>query len=274
MRHVTFLVLLLSILNGEIKYWSSHSAHISPPKRWEIGLFQPFRYGYSENFEYTTYPLWFFVMPNVAFKKKHDNIFGYNIASKWGMIYPTPILNMVARKDIGGFIDPTFQIPPLLGLSTSLIMTKQKLSADLTFNAGIDLGITLGNLDERSTIELPLVYHRLAIFYNHWALHAGLDFEKKLTNQFHILMDFDIKILPGMGIKDTGTNIETLIGEYSLEHKLLFIFAKSEKFRFLTGYKFVYGEYPFGTESRLLPFVPLLDKWIPIIELQWARSRK
>ena len=52
--------------------WKSHSAKILPKKRFEVGLFQPFRYGYSETLEYSTYPLWFFVMPNMTLKKSHD----------------------------------------------------------------------------------------------------------------------------------------------------------------------------------------------------------
>ena len=55
---------------------------------------------------------------------------------------------------------------------------------------------------------------------------------------------------------------------------MLFIYQKSDSFRILTGYKLVHGQYPFGIETRLLPFLPLLEKWVPIIELQWANSGK
>ena len=37
-------------------YWKSHSAFVLPNKRYEVGLFQSFRYGYSESLEYSTYP--------------------------------------------------------------------------------------------------------------------------------------------------------------------------------------------------------------------------
>jgi len=268
------LLLLLSICLADVQKWSSHSAHILPQKHWEMGLFQPFRYGYSESLEYSTHPLWFFVMPNVIFKKKHEDFLKYNMASKWSMYYPTPILNMVARNGIGGFIDPTFQMPPMLGLSLSLLMTKQMVGTELTFSSGFDLGINFGELEERSNIELPLLYHRLGVFQNNYGLHTGIDIEKNITNKTSVFLDFDLSILPGMGIDKSDSGMGKIFGEYAIEHKLLLMHNRSDGFRVITGYKFIYGKYPFGEESRLLPFVPLLDLWVPMIELQWSGLRK
>ena len=49
---------------------------------------------------------------------------------------------------------------------------------------------------------------------------------------------------------------------------------KSRNFRVTTGYKFISGEFPYGKDSRLLPYVPILEQWVPIVELQWARNKK
>jgi hypothetical protein len=77
-----------------------------------------------------------------------------------------------------------------------------------------------------------------------------------------------------MDTKKTDSGLAKVLGEYSFEHKALLIYEKSETFRLLTGYKFVHGKYPFGTESRILPFLFLVDTWFPMIELQWGRSLK
>ena len=273
-RKLIFTFLLFSICFGDAQNWKSYSANILPKKRFEVGLFQPFRYGYSETLEYSTYPLWFFVMPNLTLKKSHAKFSGYNMASKWSLFYPRPILNMVSKKGIGGFIDPTIDIPMMLGFSFSLILTKPMSDMDISFNTGIDIGLALDDLDDRVNIELPLLYHRLSVFHNNYGFHTGFDLEKNITDQFSVLVDLDFSILPGMDTKDTDSGIAKLLGEYSFEHKALLIYRKSETFRLLTGYKFVFGEYPFGPESRLLPFLPLVDSWIPMIELQWGRSLK
>ena len=267
-------MLCLSILFGDKKFWDSQSAYILPKQRYEIGLFQPFRYGYSDNLEYSTYPLWSIVMPNITFKKRHDSFSSYQTASRWKFFYPTPILNIAARQGIGGLIDPNFTMPPMLGISASWIMTNPRPNTDVTYNIGLDLGLNFGELDQRSNIDLPLLYHRLGVFHNGWGLHSGIDIQKSLISSIELLMDIDLKILPGIDPKNDGSNLSKILGDYAIEHKFLLIYEKSERFRILTGYKFVHGKYPFGIETRLLPFIPLIDKWVPMIEFQWASSRK
>ena len=273
-RKIIFIFLVFSICFGDMQNWKSHSANILPKKRFEVGLFQPFRYGYSETLEYSTYPTWFFAMPNISLKKSHPDFSGYKMATKWSLFYPRPILNMVSKKGIGGFIDPTLEVPPLFGISASLLLTKTISGLDVTFNSGFDIGLAFGDLDDRVNIELPLLYHRLSVFHNNYGFHTGFDIEKSIAGKLSTLVDLDFSILPGMDTKETDSGITKLLGEYSFEHKALLIYERSETFRLLTGYKFVFGEYPFGPESRLLPFFPLVDSWIPMIELQWGRSLK
>ena len=270
-------IILLCVFNGlllaETKSWDSHSAYLLPQKRWEVGLFQPFRFGYSETIEYSTYPLWFFVMPNVSVKRIESDMAGFNTASRFKLVYPTPLLNMLARTGIGGMIDPNFQMPPLLGLSVSWLMSKPMAGLDLTLKGGLDLGITLGDLDPRSNIDLPLVYHRLGIFYNEWGMHTGLDLQKNLTEKIRVLVDLDLRLLPGLADVQINPDLAKLMGDYSLEHTFLLIWNKSDRFRVMTGYKFVKGTYPYGSDMRLLPYIPMMEKWVPIIELQWAGRR-
>lgn len=274
MKKIIQIMLFISILIGDKKFWDSHSAYILPKKRYEIGLFQPFRYGYSDNLEYSTYPLWSIVMPNITFKKRHNSFSGYQTASRFKIFYPTPILNIVAREGIGGLIDPNFTMPPMIGISASWIMTNPKPTTDITLNIGLDLGLNFGEIDERSNIDLPLIYQRLGVFHNGWGVHTGIDIQKQIHGPFEVLMDVDLKALPWNNSNKEQSNLLKILGKYAIEHKFLLIYERSERFRILTGYKFVHGKYPFGTETRLLPFIPMLDKWVPIIELHWAGSRK
>ncbi len=273
MKKIILLCLFNGLLLAETKSWNSHSAYLLPQKRWELGLFQPFRFGYSETIEYSTFPLWFFVMPNITIKRIESDMAGFNTASRFKMVYPTPLLNILAKTGIGGMIDPNFQMPPMLGLSASWLMSKPMIGLDLTVKGGLDLGIALGDLDPRSNIDLPLVYHRLGMFYNKWGIHTGLDVQKNLTEKIRVLVDLDIRLLPGLADVQINPDLAKLMGDYSLEHKLLLIWNKSDRFRIMTGYKFVKGKYPYGSDMRLLPYIPMIEKWVPIIELQWAGKR-
>ncbi len=273
MKKIILLCLFNGLLLAETKSWNSHSAYLLPQKRWELGLFQPFRFGYSETIEYSTFPLWFFVMPNITIKRIESDMAGFNTASRFKMVYPTPLLNILAKTGIGGMIDPNFQMPPMLGISASWLMSKPMIGLDLTVKGGLDLGIALGDLDPRSNIDLPLVYHRLGMFYNKWGIHTGLDVQKNLTEKIRVFVDLDLRLLPGLADVQINPDLAKLMGDYSLEHKLLLIWNKSDRFRILTGYKFVKGKYPYGSDMRLLPYIPMMEKWVPIIELQWAGKR-
>ena len=210
-RKATFIILLFSVYIGYAQNWRSHSAKILAEKRFEVGFFQPFRYGYSETLEYSTYPLWFFVMPNLTLKKSHDILSGYDVASRWSLYYPRPILNMVSRKGIGGFIDPQLEVPPMLGISASMLFTKIISGVGVTFNSGLDIGFSLGDLDGRVNVELPLLYHRLSVFHNNYGFHSGVDIEKGLTKKLTMLLDLDFSILPGMDTKKTDSGLAKVL---------------------------------------------------------------
>jgi len=96
MKKIIFYFIIPSLVFGETKKWDAHSAYLLPQKRWEMGLFQPFRYGYSESIEYSVHPLWFFVMPNFSLKKSQSDFAGFTSASQYKMVYPTPFFNMIA----------------------------------------------------------------------------------------------------------------------------------------------------------------------------------
>ena len=124
-NNIILLFIIKSFLFCESKIWDSHSAHVLPKDRWEMGIFQPFRYGISNNIEYTTYPLLFYIMPNVSIKQGQGEFHGFDVARKLSLLYPTPILNMFAKKGIGGLIDPNITIPPMMRISGTMILTKE-----------------------------------------------------------------------------------------------------------------------------------------------------
>ena len=263
-------ILLFSIIVGKPNQWNYHSAHIILEKRIEIGLFQPLRYGLKEDLEFSIYPTWFFVVPNISFKKSHQTMMGFKVGSRFSTVYPTPLLNLLSKKGIGGLIDPNITMPPMLGISATMLMSKNLLGTMTTLKGGVDIGLVMGKLDTRSNIDLPIIYHRLEIFYNKWGIHTGIDVTKNISERFKVLVDLDLRLLPEIDQRKADKSYQMHSGNYSIEHKFLLIYNMSSVFRVITGYKLVAGEFPYGKEVRLLPYIPVLEKWIPIIELQWS----
>jgi hypothetical protein len=277
MKHlqiIFFLIFSSNFIFSMSGSWNSNSASILENKKWEVGLFQPFRYGYSETMEYSVHPIGFFVMPNISFKKKEKDWINFKAASSLSLRYPTPLLNMLSRKGIGGLLDPNLDLPPMLGISYSWIMSKSLKHFDITITNGLDFGLVSGTLKKSATIDLPLVFHRLSVFNNGWGYHGGIDIQRPFLKNFSMLINLDLLLLPNLAKVQSNPSFEKMRGFYSLEHKFLLSWSKSKQFRVTTGYKLVHAEFPFGKQTRLLPYLPLIEKWIPIVELQWSGIKK
>jgi len=263
MKNLLILILVLSSLFGKTENWSSHSANVLPEKRIEIGLFQPLRIGASNEKEWSTHPVYFFMMPNVSLKKTRNIWWEFDVSSRHSILYPTPLLNMLAKDGTGGIISPEFTFPAAAIIYNELLLTwgAQK-PYNITFKLGVSLGLTAEKLSKGSTIDLPLAYHRFAPLYSGYGIRTGIDFAGKVTEKIHYILDADIHILPGME------------GSFAGEHKGMMSWNKSDYFRISLGYKLVHGEYPFGTDTHLLPYLPMAETWIPFMDFQWAWTRK
>ena len=94
MKKLIKLIVFISCLFSSENFWNTHSAHIIDKGRWEIGLFQPLRYGYSNFSEFSIHPGWFLVMPNLEIKESQADFLGFITASQYKIIYPTPLFEV------------------------------------------------------------------------------------------------------------------------------------------------------------------------------------
>ncbi len=233
--------------------WSSGTAYTLPKGRMEVGLFQQIRYGQTETREWSTHPILDLLIPNLTVKKAWNTFADWNFTTRHNMTYPTPLLRIISRKGTDGIISPEFDIPQMISLRNEVLLTRKfKPSFLITGKAGLTLAVTSDELDERTTIDLPIIFPRLGVYYDGYAVNFGLDVGGDLNPRFSYLTDVDIFLLPGAD-------------EYfAFEHKSLIIWNKSKKLQIMFGYKLVYGEYPFGTQWHLLP----------LFDIQWAREFK
>jgi len=236
------------------KNWYSESAFLLPKGRMEIGIFQPLRYGWSKSIEFTIHPLAAFIIPNLSMKWSHSQKNGYVYATRHSITYPTLLLRTISKEGIGGLISPEFVIPHIVSIYNEIIVSKQ-ISAKhlLSFKAGIAFALKSAALDERTTIDLPVIFPRTAAHYHDYNFRFGSDLQGKFFRRWNYVGDADLFYMPS--------------GEenFAFEHKGLLLWNKSERFQLCIGYKLVYGEYPFGRQWHLL---------LPMLDLQWARMLK
>jgi hypothetical protein len=226
--------------------WTSGTAYTMPDGRWELGVFQSLRYGLSETVEGSTHPLAFFLIPNLDVKWAHGSKNGFRFSTRHSLTYPTLLLRLVSRKGIGGLISPEFDIPHMVSVYNDVIVSKPVWDEALaTAYFGFSFSVKSGSLDERTTIDLPLVFHRLNVFYGGTSFRCGAGLKMRILRRWRIQADGD------------GFWTPRVDEHFAFEHKGLLLWTKSETFQFCLGYKLTFGQYPFGMQWHL--FVPLVD---------------
>jgi hypothetical protein len=229
-------------------YWTDGTACNIPKKRWELGLFTASRYGISRNLELSAHPLMVFIMPQVKLKIGWGEYSGFLLATEHGIFYPTVFLRLVATEGTGGLISPEFDIPQMFAISNRFLASYSPFNnALLTAHAGIAFSIKFGYLDPQSTIDLPVIYPRLVVFYNQPEFDAGIDFRGKFVPHFGWLFNVENFIVCG-----TPQN-------YFMENKgVLAYISKKESLRIEAGYKLCFGRYPAGPQWHLLPVIDIV----------------
>ena len=264
MKRFSFILLIAELVCQQ-GLWQPGTAYTLPEGHWEVGLFQPVRWGLGEAREISFYKLSSLLMPNISIKQKWSKVDDYVLSTNHTLLYPTPLLKKLQSPlgmDIGepnmfALISPEFDIPPVIIIS-NMFLISMPLYSDriLTGKIGVSVAFGGSGLAKESTIDLPLVYHRLAVLYNGWSVRFGFDINGSIKKNISYLIDGDILLIPGMK------------GDVSLEHKGMLAWKKSQRFQVSLGYKLVYGVYPDGYPNENIARTHLF----PLIDFQWARD--
>jgi hypothetical protein len=189
-------------------------------------------------------------MPNLNAKWSHRPIWGCDFATQHQVYYPTLLMRTLSREGTGGIISPEFHIPHMISIYNEMVLSKSIAEKYLiTGKIGFNLALKSGKLDEKTTIDLPLVFPRLSVFYHGYGFRGGVDLTRQMSEHWNIMMDADLFFYPKAE------------EDFAFEHKGLVLWNKSNGFQFCGGYKLAYGKYPFGTQWHL---------FAPIFDVQWG----
>ena len=244
MRILKLTVLILLVSNG---FASAESAHLLEKGDREIGLFQPLRWGYSENIELATHPILMFGIPNISIKIKHEK---YDLTSRHRFIYSTPLMQFFQKKGKFGLIPPVAdvgEVPHIFIFQNGIFKSISLDKTLFTLKGRFIFAVVSKRLDERLSVDLPLVYPAMGEFFNGYKFSFGVDARHHFSEQFSVLLDGDAVIIPTEDIF-LGTK---LLGEYQLNNH----------YRVLLGAKLTYGIYPFGKQTRRFPLFDIIYNW-------------
>jgi hypothetical protein len=226
------------------RLWNYQTSYTIEKKHWEKSFREPLRYGMTDNLEITCHILMMPVMPNLGIKMKFKNSKGFLLAHSHDLTYYSPFLNLVSRKGIGGLISPQFEFPFALLIRNSLTASRSiKKGNLLTLNLGLDIGLTGRKIDRQATIDLPLVYPRLAPLYSGIGLRFGGDMRGLVTGKWFYKAGLQSFIIPRKN------------NSFFLEQEGIILRTLKTRCGISGGYKLCYGEYPFGNRWQILPVI-------------------
>lgn len=219
-----------------LKKWSYNTAYLMPAGKWESGIFQPFRYGINQKLEVFTNALMLPFIPEAGAKLRWGTKDDFAIASEHSLSVPTPFLNMMSRKGIGGLISPEYDFPFILSFSNSLIVSRQiapKIIASA--KAGFAFALRGEKPDPQSTIDLPVFYPRMAHYYNGASIRFGTSVKGSLGKKWFY---------------DEGVQAFIITrpeNNFFFENTGTIMWAVGKSLRIRGGYILAYGKYPYVT---------------------------
>jgi len=220
---------------------------------YQIGLLAPLRYRISTTMEMQTHPILDFVIPNARLVWIHNTTRDRRIQTTHGFTYPTPLLRMISRKGTGGILpdDPTIPtIPAMVSLYNEIRVIQSSIpTLEYYFSAGLGLAGTFGTLDSRTTIDLPVVFPRMGVFYNGYNLNLGTGISWALSGKWVLKSDTKILLLPGY------------TEQFFWEHQGQVFWEFDKSWYMMFGYLLTYGNYPFGSQYHLLPLFDVGYQW-------------
>jgi len=249
MRALLFLLALSAVppaeAGAEDRILSEGTAVTLPKGTWAGGIFSPVRWGLLDDLELDAHPLLFFVRPHLTVKKRW--LSGpFTVATRHQVAYESLLLSLFAREGTGGLLPANSEIPTLFTVSNAALATKRFApSCVVTLLLESNLGPSIGNSDF-PTVDLPIIYQHTAHLYTGYSFRAGIDVEGVVHGPLHYLVDLDLWWFPGH---------ETTFGA---ESKLYLLWRFSQRLSILAGIKMVFGSYPFGNQTHIMPIADLL----------------
>jgi hypothetical protein len=241
-----FISILHAQVNPLLKKWSYNTDYLMPAGKWESGLFQPFRYGINQKLEVFTNVLMLPFIPEAGAKLSWRAQKDFAFASEHSISVPTPFLNFISRKGIGGLISPEYSFSFILSVYNGLIVSRPISPKMLvSAKAGFAFAVRGEKPDPQSTIELPVFYPRMAHYYDGASIRLGTAVKGSLGSKWFYEEGVQAFIITrpdnNFFFENTGT----------------IMWPAGKSLRIRGGYILAYGKYPYETPKWQL--WPTLD---------------
>lgn len=237
------------------------TARTLPAGRVSVGVFAPLRWGVTDGTELSLHPLLALVAPHLDATFGWGEVAGVEVASRHGLLYPTPLMRLLSKEGTGGVVPHDVTFPHLVSTNHHLLLSRPLAGHLATLRAGGRLATTLTRWDGPrfwSEVEWHLVRPRTAAWYTGWSVDAGLAAEGPLWRTLGYRVTLDGYLMPG------------LRGDRAAEWAVLATWRPRATLLVRAGALWSWCELPYG--SRTSVALPLLDvAWA--FDAPWRRAR-
>jgi hypothetical protein len=229
-----------------------HTGGLMKKKAVRYSLFSYAEYGLSEKATIVLHPVWTFMAPTVAIKWKVKQSDQLTVSMIQGISSPTPAMRLVAASGTGGLISPEFDIPMMISIRNGVVATRTLNSNHLISGEfAVEFALFNTGLQPGSTIDLPIISPRNAVYYKNAGFDLGLAAEGKLLNKFDYYSKVQLFLFPFEveRYKEEYDDSSIFFGEWTT----MLFYSTGSSFKVGAGTRLCYGDYPFGTQWHLLP---------------------
>jgi hypothetical protein len=229
-----------------------HNATLMGKGDIRYSIFSNGEYGLSDKLTMIVHPLWVFLAPSVAFKWSLKSSDQFKISMTHGISSPTPAMRLFASSGTGGLISPEFDIPVMFSIKNGIIATgifgqNHRVSGDFS----VEFALFHSGIEPGSSIDLPIISPRNAVYYKNVGFDFGLAAEGKFIRNldYYTKVRFFIFPFEDKEYKEEYLETSRYFGEWTT---MLFV-NTGASFKIGAGVRLCYGDYPFGTQWHLLP---------------------
>ncbi len=228
------------------------TARTVAPGRVEVGVFAPLRVGVTEQVELSLHPLLALVAPHLDATVAWGEPLGLEVASRHGLLYPTPLMRLLSREGTGGLVPHDVTYPQLLATSHHLLVSRGVGQHLLTLRAGGRLAWNLTAFDGPrfwSEVEWHFVRPRTAAWFAGWSADAGLAAEGPLWGAIGYRADLAYFLMPGLD------------GQQAAEWSVLATFRPRPGLLVRAGAIWSWCQFPYGERTSVA---------LPLADVIWA----
>jgi hypothetical protein len=234
-----------------------HNATLMGKGDIRYSIFSNGEYGLSDKLTMMVHPLWVFMAPSVTLKwnlKRSDH---FTLSMIHGISSPTPAMRLFATSGTGGLISPEFDIPLMLSVRNGFIVTR-KLDENhrISSEFSVEFALFHSKIEPGSSIDLPIISPRNAVYYKNVGFDFSLAAEGKLTGKLDYYTKGQIFLFPFEDKEYKEQYLET--SRYFGEWTTMLFVNTGVSFKIGAGARLCYGDYPFGTQWHLLPQLDFL----------------